>query len=108
MTASAQSRASAAAGGVSGTSVEEASYEFAQRRADFLATRMQNLSWEEEQLLATSRGIEAQHRGRVEGAKFAPVAMPSALGMIAGIGSGIMDAYSMFPEHSMWKPFKTT
>jgi hypothetical protein len=104
--ASASGRVAAAGGGVMGESVEAAAGEFAQRFEDYHASRMQNLTWQEAQLLSTAQGIHAQHRGRVEGAGFAPVAMPSQLQLVASIGQGVMQAYSDFPNDPMWGPMR--
>lgn len=100
--ASASSRVAAAAGGVMGASVDESAQDFASRFENYHSARMKNLSWEEAQLLASARGIESQHRGRVEGTMFAPVAMPSAMGLVASIGQGVMDAYKLFPTDDFW------
>ena len=64
---------------------------------------MQNLSWEEAQLLANARGIESQHRGRVEGTMFAPVAMPNAMEGIAKIVGSVFTAYELFPNDPMFE-----
>ena len=60
MEASASARTSSAAGNVSGQSVADVTQQFSQRFADYQASRMQNLNWDQQQLLATSRGIQPQ------------------------------------------------
>ena len=100
----AQSRlkVAAAAGGVSGGSVEEAGQSFARKYIDSRVSRLMNLTWEENQIFANIRGVEAQQRGRHEGAGFGPVAMPSPLGAAAEAVSGFFRAANMFPNHPMF------
>ena len=102
MRAAARARSSAAAGGVLGVSIEDATRDFEHQYVTHHQSRLQNLSWDQAQLMANARGIEAQTRGRVEGTMFAPIAMPSPYAAIAAIGASVMDAYKMFPTHGMW------
>ena len=103
MEASASGRVAAARGGVMGSSVEATTAQFAHRFEEYAVSRMQNLSWEESQILANARGTEAQHRGRVEGTMFAPIAMPSPFKAAAQIAGSVFSAYDMFPEHGMFE-----
>ena len=86
-----------------GSSVEATTAQFAHRFEEYAVSRMQNLSWEESQILANARGTEAQHRGRVEGTMFAPIAMPSPFKAAAQIAGSVFSAYDMFPEHGMFE-----
>jgi hypothetical protein len=100
--ATASARTSAAAGGVTGTSVNAVMGSFARRFEDYHVSRMENLSWSEAQLLSNNKAIEAQLKGRIEGTTFAPIARPSGLGAIAQIGGAVMNAYELFPNDPMW------
>lgn len=101
--ASATGRVSAARGGVMGSSSEAVHSNFAQRFENYHTSRMQNLSWEEAQLLANARGIQAQQRSRVEGTSFAPIAMPSPMKAAASIAASVFTAYELFPQSSWFE-----
>tara|TARA_R110000787_G_scaffold186566_7_gene298291 strand:+ start:437 stop:961 length:525 start_codon:yes stop_codon:yes gene_type:complete len=101
--AEADARSSAAAGGV-----QAKEDNFANTYQEHHATRLKNLSWEERQLTANSRGIAAQTRARVEGTAFAPVPMPSMFGVVSAIAGSVFDAYSAFPEHSWFEGWDGT
>jgi hypothetical protein len=95
-------RAAASAGGVMGDTVEEAGIDFAQQFVDARTSRLMNLSWEENQILASAQGIYAQQRGRTEGTTFAPVPVPSALGAVAQAGAGAANIWMNTQGHPFW------
>ncbi|QDP54788.1 MAG: hypothetical protein Unbinned5784contig1000_31 [Prokaryotic dsDNA virus sp.] len=90
--ASARARVASAAGGVTGTSVDEASSNFAMQYEDFASNRMTNLSWEEDQIAMSMEGVRAQQEGRNQASIGDPIAMPSPFGALAQMGSSAFDA----------------
>lgn len=94
--ASASARVAAAAGGVTGGVVEEASENLGRQFEDWAAKRMTNLSWEEDQIMASMKGIEAQQKGRVAASIGDPVSMPSPLLSLAQFGASMFDAASFW------------
>ena len=97
-----RARVSAAAGGLDGMSVDEVGMDFAQQFVAARTSRLMNLSWEEEQLMASAQGIYAQQRGRVEGTTFAPIARPSPLATFSQMGAGMANVWAATSEHKFW------
>ncbi len=100
--AQAANRVAAVAGNVAGLSVNEAEQAFTQRFAEYQANRMQNLSMEQAQLVASAEGIRAKQRARVEGTMFAPIAGANWIEGVAQVANSVFTAYDMFPESPMW------
>jgi hypothetical protein len=92
MSANAAARVAAAAGGVSGTSVNEGVSQFGRQFEEYTANRMTNLSWEEDQILASMEGVNAQQAGRNAASIGDPIAMPNALGALGALGGAAFDA----------------
>lgn len=95
-------RTAAAAGGVLGSSITEASMDFAHQFVEARTSRLMNLSWEEDQLLASAQGVYAQQRGRVEGTTFAPIPVPSPLVAFAQAGASIGNTYMQTQDNPFW------
>ena len=92
MQANAAARVAAAAGGVSGASVDEGISEFGRQFEQYTANRMTNLSWEEDQILSSMAGVEAQQAGRFEASIGNPIAQPGVLGALGQLGAAAFDA----------------
>lgn len=97
-----RARASTAAGGLLGATVEEAGLDFARQFVEARTSRLMNLTWEENQLLASAQGIYAQQRARTEATTFAPVAGPNRLAGVAQIGASIANTWVQTQGHSFW------
>ena len=92
MQANAAARVAAAAGGVTGASVDEGISEFGRQFEQYTANRMTNLSWEEDQILSSMAGVEAQQAGRVEASIGNPIAQPNVIGALSQMGAAAFDA----------------
>ena len=92
MQANAAGRVAAAAGGVSGASVDDGISEFGRQFEQYTANRMTNLSWEEDQILSSMAGVEAQQAGRVEASIGNPIAQPNIFGALTQMGASAFDA----------------
>lgn len=90
--ASASARVAAAAGGVTGGVVDETVSQWGQEFTEWAANRMKNLSWEEAQIEASMRGVQAQQEGRMQQAVGDPVMMPSPAVALSQIGAAGFDA----------------
>jgi len=53
---------------------------------------MTNLSWEEDQILASMAGVEAQQAGRFEASIGNPIAQPNVFGALTQMGASAFDA----------------
>ena len=82
----------AAAKGTVGASVEEAQHSYAVKNEEFQATRMTQLSWEEDQIMSSLEAVRSQQAQRYEQAVGDPLAMPSPIEVIGKLGAAGFDA----------------
>lgn len=92
MEAQASARVAAAAGGVSGGSVDEGIGQFSREYEDWASRRMTNLQWEEDQIYLSMESVRAQQEARGNAAMGQPIQQPSALAALGQLGASAFDA----------------
>lgn len=90
--AQASARVAAAAGGITGVSVDEGINQFSREYEDWASRRMTNLSWEEDQIAASMLGVQAQQEGRVNQSMGSPIMQPSPFAALSQLTSSAFDA----------------
>lgn len=90
--AQSSARVAAAAGGVTGGSVDEGVTQFGREYEDWASRRMTNLSWEEDQILANMQSVRSRQEARVNAAVGNPIAQPSLAGALGQMGASAFDA----------------
>ena len=104
--AQSRARVSAVTGGVMGGSVEEQGHSYAKKAIEARTSRLMNLDYEQSQISAALSGVAAQHRGRQEGASFAPVTQPDPFTIVARLGTDIANIWSVTQDDDFWNKFR--